>query len=83
MPGAVQEVQLIAVKAIPRRQRHQHGEHDAARRAPVSGTGRGWPGGREAGDQRRGFGLHVAGEVIDVGQQRGVRDQPEIQGIRE
>ena len=30
MPRAIQEIQLIAVKAIPRRQRHQHGEDDAA-----------------------------------------------------
>ena len=30
MPGTVQEVQLVAVKAIPCRQRHQHGENDAA-----------------------------------------------------
>jgi hypothetical protein len=41
MPGTIQEVQLVAVKAIPRRQRHQHGEDDSANpdHAPVERAG--------------------------------------------
>jgi hypothetical protein len=41
MPRAIQEVQLVAVKAIPRRQRHQHGEDDSANpdHAPVERAG--------------------------------------------
>ena len=51
MPRAIQEIQLVAVKAIPRRQRHQHGEDDSADpdHAPVE----------RAGDRHHGSGTQV------------------------
>lgn len=58
MPGTIQEIQLVAVKAIPRRQSHQHGEDDSANpdHAPVE-----WAGDRHHGSGGQGLPRSLAG----------------------
>ncbi len=61
----------------PRRRRSGHQRLNGARQRSR------WSGGWAAGGQCGGFGLHVAGQVVNVGEQGGIGDEPEVQGVGE